>query len=164
MVALLSAVGGHALTMFAFLVFLPQAFMVYMRRRGRVSPFWLDWFRPDDVVVDCSPPTWVDALGNPASPLWVQLPLPSAVLGACDVVVPSRFLGGLVTCLASGSVFRLLALGAVCVPVLSLGAVWRPGLYSGGVVWRLGLYSGGAVASCPVLGRGLASGLVFFAW
>ena len=80
-VAPLSAARKRALTVFAFLVFLPQAFKVYMRRRGRFSPFQLDWFRPEDVVVDSSPPTWVDVLGDPASPpLWGQLPLPSAVL------------------------------------------------------------------------------------
>ena len=91
-VAPLSAARGRALALFAFLDFLPQAFTVYMRRRGRLSPFRLDWFRPEDVVVVCSPPTWVNVLGDPASlPLWDQLPLPSAVL---DGSAPPDF-GGL---------------------------------------------------------------------
>ena len=52
-----------------------------MRRRGRSSPFRLDWFRPEDVVVDTSTPTWVDVMGKPASPPPLnRLPLPAAVL------------------------------------------------------------------------------------
>ena len=61
--------------------FLPQAFRVYMRRRGSRSPFRLDWFKPEDVVVDVSAPSWVDVMGNAASPPpWDGLPLPSDVL------------------------------------------------------------------------------------
>ena len=52
-----------------------------MRRRGPRSPFQLDWFKPEDVVVDVSTPTWVDLLGNPASPpSYNLLLLPSDVL------------------------------------------------------------------------------------
>ena len=52
-----------------------------MRRRGRRSPFQLDWFKPEAVVVDCSTPTWVDVMGDPASPPPLgRLPLPAAVL------------------------------------------------------------------------------------
>ena len=61
--------------------FLPQAFKVYMRRCGPRSPFWLDWFKPEDVVVDPSAPTWVDVMGETGSPPpWDKLPLPSDVL------------------------------------------------------------------------------------
>ena len=60
---------------------LPQEFKVYMRSRGKRSPFQLDWFRPEDVVVDESPCTWVDLLGNPASPPRLdRLPKPADVL------------------------------------------------------------------------------------
>ena len=52
-----------------------------MRRRGPRSPFQLDWFKPESVVVDGSAPTWVDVTGKAAPPpLLNQLPLPSDVL------------------------------------------------------------------------------------
>ena len=58
-----------------------QAFKVYMRRRGRRSPFRPEWFKPEDVVVDTSTPTWVDVMGAEAPPpLLNRLPFPSEVL------------------------------------------------------------------------------------
>ena len=52
-----------------------------MRRRGERSRYQLEWFRPEDVVVDTATPTWVDVLGNAAPPpLLNRLPSPSAVL------------------------------------------------------------------------------------
>ena len=63
-----------------------------MRRRGRLSPFQLDWFKPEGVVVDTSTPKWVDVLGVAASPpLLGRLPLPKDVLSGS---VPPDF-GGL---------------------------------------------------------------------
>ena len=53
-----------------------------MRRRGSCSPFQLDWFKPEQVVVDVSASAWVNLLGNLASPpSYDQLPSPSDVLG-----------------------------------------------------------------------------------
>ena len=52
-----------------------------MRRRGAKSPFQLEWFKPEEVAVVDSPCTWVDILGNPASPPRLNtLPSPEAVL------------------------------------------------------------------------------------
>ena len=52
-----------------------------MRRRNRRKPIVLDWFNLESIRVDNSPCTWVDLLGNPASPpLLNSLPTPEDVL------------------------------------------------------------------------------------
>ena len=88
----LSLTDGRLLVIFAFVLLLPQAFRVYLRRRGRLSPFRLDWFKPESVVVDTSIPTWVDVFGDAAGPPPLsRLPLPADVLSGA---VPPDF-GGL---------------------------------------------------------------------
>ena len=57
-----------------------------MRIRGPRSPFKLDWFKPEEVVVDNSTPTWVDLQGNPASPPRLNnLPSPADVLSGAKL-------------------------------------------------------------------------------